>query len=95
MGNMLIVAAISVAGMAVAFPIGAGLALILGAVLNYVVSPAGNPMLLFSGIGFVCIAIVLDALAYRVSLRRRERRQKAFSSASLEGLEPDSSILGS
>lgn len=64
-GNMLIVAAISVAGMAVAFPIGAGLALILGAVLNYVVSPAGNPMLLFSGIGLVCIAIVLDALAYR------------------------------
>ncbi|MGC1967578.1 MAG: GRP family sugar transporter [Candidatus Acidiferrales bacterium] len=64
-GNMLIVGAISVAGMAVAFPIGAGLALILGAVLNYIVSPAGNPMLIFPGIGLVCIAIVLDALAYR------------------------------
>lgn len=63
-GNMLIVAAISVAGMAVAFPIGAGLALILGAVLNYAVSPAGNPTLLFSGIGLVCTAIVLDAVAY-------------------------------
>ena len=65
MGNILIVAAISVAGMAVAFPIGAGLALVLGAVLNYVVAPAGNPVLIFSGIGLVCIAIVLDALAYR------------------------------
>jgi glucose uptake protein len=64
-GNILIVAAISVAGMAVAFPIGAGLALVLGAVLNYVVSPAGNPVLIFSGIGLVCIAIGLDALAYR------------------------------
>jgi glucose uptake protein len=64
-GNILIVAAISVAGMAVAFPIGAGLALVLGAVLNYVVAPAGNPVLIFSGIGLVCIAIVLDALAYR------------------------------
>ena len=64
-GNILIVAAISVAGMAVAFPIGAGLALVLGAGLNYVVSPAGNPVLIFSGIGLVCIAIVLDALAYR------------------------------
>jgi glucose uptake protein len=64
-GNILIVAAISVAGMAVAFPIGAGLALVLGSVLNYVVSPAGNPMLIFSGIGLVCIAIALDALAYR------------------------------
>ncbi len=64
-GNILIVAAISVAGMAVAFPIGAGLALVLGAVLNYLVSPAGNPVLIFSGIGLVCIAIVLDALAYK------------------------------
>ncbi|HET6216506.1 MAG TPA: GRP family sugar transporter [Acidobacteriaceae bacterium] len=64
-GNILIVAAISVAGMAVAFPIGAGLALVLGAVLNYVVSPAGNPVLIFSGIGLVCIAIILDALAYK------------------------------
>jgi glucose uptake protein len=51
--------------MAVAFPIGAGLALILGAVLNYIVSPAGNPMLIFPGIGLVCVAIVLDAFAYR------------------------------
>jgi glucose uptake protein len=64
-GNILIVAAISVAGMAVAFPIGAGLALVLGAVLNYVVSPAGNPILIFLGIGLVCIAIALDALAYK------------------------------
>jgi glucose uptake protein len=64
-GNILIVAAISVAGMAVAFPIGAGLALVLGAVLNYVVAPAGNPLLIFSGIALVCVAIVLDALAYR------------------------------
>jgi len=64
-GNILIVAAISVAGMAVAFPIGAGLALVLGAGLNYVVAPAGNPLLIFSGIGLVCVAIVLDALAYK------------------------------
>jgi glucose uptake protein len=64
-GNILIVAAISVAGMAVAFPIGAGLALVLGSVLNYVVSPAGNPVLIFTGIGLVCVAIALDALAYR------------------------------
>lgn len=64
-GNMLIVAAIAIAGMAVAFPIGAGLALIVGAVLNYVVSPAGNPILIFFGIALVCLAIIFDALAYR------------------------------
>jgi glucose uptake protein len=65
LGNLLLVAAISVAGMAVAFPIGAGLALVIGAVINYSISPKGNPILLFGGIALICIAIVLDAMAYR------------------------------
>jgi glucose uptake protein len=64
-GNILLVAAISVAGMAVAFPIGAGLALVIGSLLNYFVSPTGNPVLIFGGIVLVCLAIGLDALAYR------------------------------
>jgi glucose uptake protein len=55
----------SIAGLAVAFPIGVGLALVIGSVLNYVVTPAGNPLLLFGGIAMVCAAIVLDAMAYR------------------------------
>src|ERR1700691_416224 len=65
LGNLLLVAAISVAGMAVAFPIGAGLALVIGAVINYIISPKGNPILLFGGIALICIAIMLDAMAYR------------------------------
>jgi len=64
-GNLLLVAAISIAGMAVAFPVGSGLGLVLGAVLNYLVAPSGNPVLIFSGIALVCAAIALDALAYR------------------------------
>jgi glucose uptake protein len=64
-GNILLVAAIALAGLAVAFPIGIGLALVIGAVLNYVVTPKGNPFFLFVGVGLVCVAIVLDALAYR------------------------------
>jgi len=63
--NILLVAAIAIAGLAVAFPIGIGLALVIGSVLNYLITPKGNPLLLFGGIVFVCIAIVLDALAYR------------------------------
>jgi glucose uptake protein len=51
--------------MAVAFPVGAGLALVLGSLLNYVVSPTGNPALIFGGVALVCVAIGLDALAYR------------------------------
>ncbi len=65
LGNLLLVAAISVAGMAVAFPIGAGLALVIGAVINYIISPKGNPILLFGGIALICVAIILDAMAYR------------------------------
>jgi glucose uptake protein len=65
LGNLLLVAAISVAGMAVAFPIGAGLALVIGAIINFIISPKGNPVLLFGGIAFICVAIILDAMAYR------------------------------
>nr|WP_179490116.1 GRP family sugar transporter [Granulicella arctica] len=64
-GNILLVAAISVAGMSVAFPIGAGLGLVLGSCLNYLVAPTGNPILIFGGIALICAAIALDALAYR------------------------------
>jgi glucose uptake protein len=63
--NILLVAAIAIAGMAVAFPIGIGLALVLGVLVNYVASPLGNPVLLFLGVGLVTSAIVLDAFAYK------------------------------
>lgn len=65
LANILIVAAISVAGMAVAFPVGIGLALVIGCILNYLLKPAGNPWFLFGGLILICLAIVLDALAYR------------------------------
>jgi glucose uptake protein len=63
--NILLVAAIAIAGMAVAFPIGIGLALVIGVVTNYIATPLGNPVLLFIGVGLVTGAIVLDAMAYR------------------------------
>ena len=66
--NILLVAAIAIAGMAVAFPVGIGIALVLGVVVNYVGAPAGaagNPWLLFLGIALVTAAIILDAMAYR------------------------------
>jgi glucose uptake protein len=65
LANLLIVAAISIAGMAVAFPIAIGLALIIGVFINYVAEPKGNPVLLFIGVGLVIIAILLNAVAYR------------------------------
>jgi glucose uptake protein len=70
--NLLLVAAIDIAGLAVAFPIGIGLALVVGAVSSYILSPRGNPIVLFGGIALVVAAIVFDALAYR--LREAERK---------------------
>ncbi len=73
--NLLLVAAIDIAGLAVAFPIAIGLALVVGAIGSYVISPAGNPLLLFGGIALVAAAIMLDAVAYRL----REANHPAMS----------------
>lgn len=77
--NLLLVAAIEVAGLAVAFPIGIGLALVIGAASNYIISPTGNPVLLFGGIALVVAAIVLDSAAYKL-------REKGIKGASGKGI---------
>ena len=69
--NLLLVAAIEYAGLSVAFPLGAGLALVEGVLLDYLLAPRGNPILLFGGVFLVMMAIVFDARAYRI----RERTQ--------------------
>lgn len=63
--NILLSAAIAIAGMSVAFPVGIGVALILGVLINYFAAEKGNPVLLFIGVGFVLLAIILNALAYK------------------------------
>src|SRR6266852_3102303 len=69
--NLLLVAAIDIAGLAVAFPIGIGLALVVGAISTYIISPKGNPLLLFGGIALVVAAIVFDAIASAMPPKRR------------------------
>lgn len=76
--NLLLVAAIDIAGMAVAFPVGIGLALVLGVLVNYIAVPVGDPVLLFVGVILVTIAIVLDAVAYR-----RKSKKAAVSAKGL------------
>ena len=63
--NILIVAAISVAGMAVAFPVGIGLALVLGVLINYIATPHGDPLWLFLGVALVTGAIILTSVAHK------------------------------
>jgi len=60
-----LVAAIDIAGMSVAFPVGIGLALVLGVLVNYRANPVGNATLLFAGVLLIVFAIILDATAYR------------------------------
>ena len=45
--NILLSASTSLAGLSVAFPLGVGLALVLGVFINYFGAPKGNPVLLF------------------------------------------------
>jgi len=63
--NILLVAALAIAGMAVAFPVGVGIALALGVIINYVFAPKGNPVVLFIGLGLIVTAIIIDAMAYK------------------------------
>lgn len=65
LSNILLVAAIGIAGMSVAFPVGIGIALVLGVVVNYISNPQGNPVLIFGGVALIALAIILNARAYQ------------------------------
>ena len=65
MANILLVAAIGIAGMSVAFPVGIGIALVLGVIVNYISVPQGNPVLIFGGVALITLAIILNARAYQ------------------------------
>lgn len=65
LANMLLVAAIAVAGLSVAFPIGIGLALIIGVIWSFILNPQGNPAFLFGGMTVLLGAIIVAALAHK------------------------------
>ena len=71
--NLLLVAAIEIAGLAVAFPLGIGLALIVGTLITYAQTPRGDPLLLFGGMALVVLAILFNAFAYRRREATRDR----------------------
>jgi glucose uptake protein len=84
--NLLIVAAIDVAGLAVAFPVAIGLALVIGVVDNYRVAPVGDPTLLFGGTALVVAAILVDARAYAKLPSARGASTKGLVLSVLSGL---------
>lgn len=72
--NLLLVIAIDIAGMAIAFPVGIGLALVIGVITNYLQQPTGNPVILFTGVLLVVFAIILDAIAYTHILDKKQQK---------------------
>jgi glucose uptake protein len=65
LSNILLVAAIDIAGLAVAFPVGVGLALCLGVLTTFLATRQGDAGRLALGVAGILLAIILDALAYR------------------------------
>jgi glucose uptake protein len=65
--------------MSVAFPVGIGLALVTGVIVNYLDAPIGNSTWLFSGVALIIIAILLNAYAYR----KKQTQQQSVSGKGL------------
>jgi glucose uptake protein len=78
LANILLVVGIDAAGMTVAFPVGVGLALVIGTVESYVESPKGNPSLLFAGVALIVFAMIMSAAA-RQSVGKNRVRGLIFS----------------
>ena len=64
LANLLLVAAIDMAGLAVAFPVSIGIALVVGVVLSYTLQPKGNAVFLALGVACALLAVILDGKAY-------------------------------
>jgi glucose uptake protein len=83
LANMLLVAAIDVAGMSVACPVGIGLALVVGVVWSFFLSQVGNPVFLFGGCALVVVAIIFAALAHSGMAKIRRAKERAELEAKL------------
>ena len=106
--NILLVVGIDAAGMSVAFPVGVGLALVIGTVKSYVLSPQGNAALLTAGVGFIVFAMIMSALAHhrlKQAAKTKPLRGIAFSAVAgclmgffypqlIAGVSPDFSMRG-
>ena len=66
--NILLSAAIAICGLSVAFPVGIGLALVLGVLVNYFGAAKGEPLYIFIGVALIAVAILLNGLAYKKAL---------------------------
>ena len=59
---------LAICGLSVAFPVGIGLALVLGVLVNYFGAAKGEPTYIFIGVALITVAIILNGLAYKKAL---------------------------
>lgn len=79
LANLLLVAAIDMAGLAIAFPVSIGIALVVGVITSYAQHPKGNAELLAFGVLCAVIAVVLDGKAYgSLAIRGRSTSRKSI-----------------
>jgi glucose uptake protein len=86
-GNMLLLAAISSAGMALAIPVGLGTALAVGALLDIAGKSGGNAAFLFAGCVLAAAAAAADSVAYR-ALRRQRHEELAKAGKAVSTKRP-------
>lgn len=79
--NILLSASTALAGLAVAFPLGVGLALVLGVFINWFGAPKGDPAVLFAGVALIVVAIVCNGMA-----SARMSRSQAKSRTNRKGI---------
>jgi len=84
--NILLSASTSIAGLAVAFPLGVGISLVLGTIINYIGAPKGNPVILFIGVALIVIAIICNGIASgKVQKEEKEGAKKGIILAVVAG----------
>lgn len=69
--NILLLAAVAVSGMSVAFPIAFGIAWAIGSILTFVYQQNVNAMLAFGGAGVSVVAALMAMVTYRLHLVHR------------------------
>ncbi|MBZ5546812.1 MAG: hypothetical protein LAO22_02450 [Acidobacteriia bacterium] len=87
LANLLLVAAIDMAGLAIAFPVSIGIALVVGVISSYILQPKGNAALLAAGVICALIAVVLDGKAYgSLAIAGRSVSKKSIMTCIVSGV---------
>ena len=74
LANMILLGAVSVAGLSVAIPLGLGISSILGLGTSLILARTGNPFLVFAGSACFVVGVVLAAISYSFLISARQER---------------------